>query len=524
MTQMASWEFERAVSADRTSGEGAGEKAGEGAAEGAAGSLVFELNGQTVRVDDVDPHCTLLEWLRASGRTGTKEGCAEGECGACAVAFLGRDELGRPRYEAVNSCLVALPEAHGRTIVSVEGLASRAGPLHPVQQAMLETGGSQCGYCTPGFVMSLFAEYYRPDRDGYDPEAISGNLCRCTGYRPIIDAARGLGPPLADDPWLAAAAACPVAALPALDYRPDRGSQPRPQRDAALAVPARPFLRPASIAAVFDALERHPDGVLLAGGTDVMVAVNQRHVRHPALVSLAAVAELQRLEWRADEVVLGAGLSLSRIERELQGRGAELALLHELLPLFSSRLIRNRATLGGNLATASPIGDGAPALLALRAELSLVSARGRRRLPLSEFFTGYRQTALAPGELIESVHLPRPLPRVQRFYKVSKRRLDDISSVAAAFTLELDATGRVERSSFAYGGIAAVPLRAFELERLAAGRAWDANTVADLARAARELGTPLSDHRASADYRRAMIGSLLERFYADTSGTAEVAR
>jgi xanthine dehydrogenase small subunit len=484
-------------------------------------SLVFELNGQNVIVDDVDPHCTLLEWLRASGRTGTKEGCAEGECGACAVAFISRDELGRSRYEAVNSCLVALPEAHGRAIVSVEGLASASGPLHPVQQAMLEAGGSQCGYCTPGFVMSLFAEYYRPGRDGYDPEAISGNLCRCTGYRPIVDAARRLGPALADDPWLALASARPVAALPSLAYCPR--DERSPKRQAPSSAPARRFLRPESLSAVFESLEQYPDGVLLAGGTDLMVASNQRHVRYPSLVSLAGVAELQRVEWHSDEVVLGAGVSLSRLERELQGeRGAELALLHELLPLFSSRLIRNRATIGGNLATASPIGDSAPALLALGAELSLASARGRRRLPLSEFFTGYRQTALGLGELIESVHLPRPLPRLQRFYKVSKRVMDDISSVAGAFTLELDAAGRVERATFAYGGIAAVPLRAFELERLVAGRDWDAETVAELVRAARQLGTPLSDHRASADYRRAMIGSLIERFHADTSRGPEV--
>jgi xanthine dehydrogenase small subunit len=273
---------------------------------------------------------------------------------------------------------------------------------------------------------------------------------------------------------------------------------------------------------LFEALERQPGALLLAGGTDLMVVSNQRHVRYPALISLAAVAELQRVEWRSDEVVLGAGASLSRIERELQGeRGAELGLLRQLLPLFSSRLIRNRATLGGNLATASPIGDSAPVLLALGAELSLASARGRRRLPLSEFFTGYRQTALAPGELIEGVHLPRPLPSVQRFYKVSKRVMDDISSVAAACALELDAAGRVESLRVANGGIAAVPLRAFELERLAAGRAWDAETVEVLVRASGLLGTPISDQRASEDYRRAMIGNLLRRFHADTSRAAE---
>jgi xanthine dehydrogenase small subunit len=458
----------------------------------------------------------LLEWLRASGRTGAKEGCAEGECGACAVAFVSRDELGRRRYEAVNSCLVALPEAHGRSIVSVEGLASASGPLHPVQQAMLESGGSQCGYCTPGFVMSLFAEYYRPGRDGYDPEAISGNLCRCTGYRPIIDAARRLGPASADDPWLAPARAAPAALLPPLEYCPN--GLPRE------GVAANRFSRPRSLAAVFEELERHPDAVLLAGGTDLMVASNQRNVRYPTLVSLAAVAELQQLEWRAGEIVIGSGVSLSRLERELRGeRGSQLGLLRELLPLFSSRLIRNRATLGGNLATASPIGDSAPALLALGAELELVSASGRRRLPLSEFFTGYRETALAVGELIESVRLPRPLPRLQRFYKVSKRVLDDISSVAAAFALELDGAGRVQSLRLAYGGIASVPLRAFELESLASGRVWNAETVDVLTHAARQLGTPLSDHRASADYRRAMVASSVERFYADTSAAGAVA-
>ncbi len=479
-------------------------------------TVVFEINGQSVIVNDVDPHCTLLEWLRASGRTGSKEGCAEGECGACAVAFMTRDATGKSRYEAVNSCLVALPDVHGRSVVSVEGLAGTTGPLHPVQQALIDTGGSQCGYCTPGFVMSLFAEYYRPGRSGYDPEAISGNLCRCTGYRPIVDAARSLGPPAADDPWLArqspagaVAAAESASALPGLDY----------------ATNGHRFLRPETLAGVFDALGHYPDAVLLAGGTDLMVYSNQRYVRYSTLVSLAAVAELQRVEWGNDEIVLGAGVPLSHLERWLAGeRGEELRLLHDLLPLFSSRLIRNRATLGGNLGTASPIGDGSPVLLALGAELSLASRGGTRRVPLAEYFLDYRRTALAPGELIVSVHVPRPLPRMQRFYKVSKRVMDDISSVAAAFALDLDDEGRVERLRVAYGGIAVVPLRAVGLERLAVGRPWDAETLGVLQEAAQHLGTPLSDHRASAEYRRAMIPNLLDRFFWDTSTLEEAAQ
>jgi len=474
-------------------------------------TTVFELNGQTVRVDDVDPHCTLLAWLRASGRTGTKEGCAEGECGACAVAWLARDADGRARYEPVNSCLVSMPEVHGRSVLTVEGVSAAGSsppvrlhplPLHPVQEAMVELGGSQCGYCTPGFVISLFCEYYRPGRRSYDPEAISGNLCRCTGYRPIADAARSLGRPSADDPWLARLEA-EVPALPAFAHT----------------AAERRFLRPTSSAELASVLHEHPEAVLLGGGTDLMVYANQRRTRYPTLVSLAAIAELRASRVSDKEIVIGAALPLAHLEQLLEHPeyGAELSLLRRLLPLFSSRLIRNRATLGGNLATASPIGDAAPALLALGAELTLDSAAGQRRLPLSEFFLGYRKTALAAGEWIASVHLPLPLPRLQRFYKVSKRVLDDISTVAGAFALELRPDGRVERLRVAFGGVAATPIRADALEPLAIGEPWNGETLNRLLEAARTLGTPLSDHRGSAEYRRAMIGKLLERFHAETT-------
>jgi xanthine dehydrogenase small subunit len=474
-------------------------------------TVVFELNGQTVMVNDVDPHCTLLQWLRASGWTGSKEGCAEGECGACAVALLSQGLDGKPRYDAVNSCLVSLPDVHGRTLVSVEGLAGSGAPLHPVQQALVESGGSQCGYCTPGFVMSLFAEYYRPGREEYDPEAVGGNLCRCTGYRPIVDAARRLRKPEPDDPWLSTLR--PVAALPGVD---DAG----PAESG-----GHRFVRPESLAGVFDALGRYPGAVLLAGGTDLMVYANQRYMRYPALISLASVAELSRLEWQSGELSIGASVSLAQLERELTGeRAGELGLLHQLLPLFSSRLVRNRATLGGNLGTASPIGDSPPVLLALDAEVTLASRQGTRRVPLRDYFVDYRKTALAAGEVIVSVHIPLPAPRLQRFYKVSKRVMDDISSVAAAFALDLAPDGRVQRLRVAYGGIAAVPLRAHALEHVATGRPWDDETLELLRQAAAGLGTPMSDHRASEGYRRSMILKLLERFFWETSERAEAAQ
>ena len=469
-------------------------------------TLRFVVNGKAVEVDRVDPHVTVLAWLRSAGWTGAKEGCAEGECGACAIALVSADAHGKPRYTAINSCLVPLPSVHGQELVSVEGVAADGGELHPVQRAMVERGGSQCGYCTPGFVVSLFCEYYRPGRDGYDPEAISGNLCRCTGYRPIADVARALPAVAADDARLDALKR-PLRLPIALDY----------------AAEGHEFVRPRSLPHVFEHWTRRPDAVLLGGGTDLMVYANQRYDRFACMIALDAVPELKRFEAGAGEVVIGSALPLSHVETLLHEAGVRVPMLKQLWPLFSSRLIRNRATLGGNLATASPIGDSAPALLALGAELTLASEHTTRRVPLREFFVDYRRTVLGPLELIVSVHLPLPPPRLQRFYKVSKRVMDDISTVAGAFALDLDAQGRVERLSIAFGGVAPTPLRAATVEQLAIGEPWTAETCRRLAAALEAVGTPLSDHRGSAAYRRAMLGKLLEKFFAETSAAAEEA-
>jgi xanthine dehydrogenase small subunit len=465
----------------------------------------FVLNGEAVEVGPVDPHLTLLQWLRASGRTGTKEGCAEGECGACAVACVSQDARGRTRFEPVNSCLVPVWTLAGRSVFTVEGLA-RDGALHPVQAAMVEKGGSQCGYCTPGFVVSLFCEYYRPGRSGYDPEAIGGNLCRCTGYRPIADVARSLPQVRPDDAWL------PLLRDPAPP--PAAVAQRQGQHEGGR------FERPRSLEALLACRAAHPDAVLLGGGTDLMVYANQRGARWPMLIALDAVPELQVFEATEAELVIGAAVPLSRIEERLHADHAgELPMLEALLPLFSSRLIRNRATLGGNLGTASPIGDSPPALLALEAKVEIAGPAGVRMVALPDFFLGYRKTALGAGEVIVSVRVPRPAPRRQRFYKVSKRVMDDISTVAGAFALDLDEQGRVHRLRVAYGGIAATPVRAVSVEERAAGKAWDAATLAELLEETKGVGTPMDDHRGSAAYRRAMAGRLLEKFFHETTGT-----
>ena len=282
----------------------------------------------------------------------------------------------------------------------------------------------------------------------------------------------------------------------------------------------RVFLRPTSFAELFGYhLAQFPRATLIAGGTDLMVYANQRYERFECLIALDALPELRRFECTPREITIGAGLALTHVEALLEhhcpsdARSARV----QLWPLFSSRLIRNRATLGGNLGTASPIGDSPPVWLALDAQLALVSAQGERRIPVSEFFTGYRQTALAAGELIASVHIPRPTPRIQRFYKASKRTLDDISTVAAAFALDLTSEGNVESLRIAYGGIAATPLRATAVEQLALGKAWNRATLARLLAELAHVGTPLADFRGSAEYRRALIGRLFEKFFAETS-------
>jgi xanthine dehydrogenase small subunit len=478
-------------------------------------SVQLTLNGHPIRVDDVDPHLSALSWLRRAGYTGTKEGCSEGECGACAIAVMRRNVQGQAGFQAINSCLVPLAALDGQDVVTVEGVAGPGGDLHPVQRALVDEGGSQCGYCTPGFVVSLFCEYYRPGREGFDPESVSGNLCRCTGYRPILDAGRSLGPPGSDDPWLARLPGTLATAGTA------QGAVTELPPGADHARGGRRFVRPTTLTEIFGRLAEDPAATLIAGGTDLMVRANQSDLQFGTLLSLEAVPELRAFAPGPEALIVGAGLTLSDLEARVAldpELARELPIIHQLLWLFSSRLIRNRATLGGNLGTASPIGDSPPVLLALDAEVTLASAHGRRTLPLREYFRGYRQTALGVGELIVELRLPRPFAKVQRFYKVSKRVLDDISTVAAAFALDLAPDGRVHRLRIAYGGIAATPIVAQAAEELAVGRPWNAETVELLAEAVAGLGTPMSDHRGSAAYRRAMTVSLLRKFFDDTTG------
>jgi xanthine dehydrogenase small subunit len=452
----------------------------------------FHLNGEAVPIDPaLNPQTTLLDFLHSRGLTGAKEGCAEGECGACTVVMVKAHDH-HAVYRPVNSCLIFLPMVAGQEIYTVEALAA-SGELNPVQQSIVEHGGSQCGYCTPGFVMSLFAEHYRPGREAAcDPRSMAGNLCRCTGYRPLRDAALTL------------------AGAPEDTFR-RRLDLPAP------AIPpfASPqFSRPATLDDCLELLAHHPDARLVAGGTDLAVESNLLDRSFPYLVSLEALEELRVFRHTADRIEIGAGLTLSEIA----------TLWHDAPPaffewteLFASPLIRNRATLGGNLATASPIGDAAPLLLALDAAVLIAGRSGTRTVPLHEFYIDYRKTALAPGEILVSVIIPKPLPDEVRFYKAAKRRLDDISTVAAAFSLTFDAGSRIRTARLAYGGVAAVPMRCTEAEDALTGRPWTRSSVAAAASVIAATLNPLTDHRGSAAYRLALAQSLLEKLHYETT-------
>jgi len=470
------------------------------------------VNGQRRALGGVAVHTTALDWLRDVGLPGSKEGCAEGECGACAVLLATATGEGGTAWTPVNSCLVPVYALNGQEVVTAEGLGS-PDDLHPVQEKLAEGGGSQCGYCTPGFACSMAGEYYRADRqpsaadshdehspdhgpNGFHLHALSGNLCRCTGYRPIRDAAYALGMPDADDP-LAARRAQPAPAPTPTD-RELGGTR---------------FVRPASLAETLRLLrndEQEPQ--LVAGSTDWGVEVTLRGARAPFIVAIEQLAELRTISIDDDVIEIGAALTLSEVEHRLAGR---VPLLAELFPQFASPLIRNRATLGGNLGTGSPIGDATPALLALGARVVLTSVDGEREVDLAEYFTGYRQSVRRRDELIRAVRIPLPLAEVTAFHKVAKRRFDDISSVAVAFALDIR-DGTVTAARIGLGGVAATPVRAYSAEEQLIGRPWSIASVRAASAVLGAEGTPMSDHRASAQYRALMLNQALLKLYSST--------
>lgn len=464
--------------------------------------IQFLLNQTLVTETSLDPETTVLNYLRQRKRRyGTKEGCASGDCGACTVT-LGRVEAGRMLYETVNSCITFVSSLQGKQLITVEDLRE-GNELHGVQKAMVDCHASQCGFCTPGFVMSLFT--LQKNSTGWQrkeaEQALAGNLCRCTGYRPIIDAAQRVCEQPQPDIF---------TRLEAQTIR--RLNELRTPETQEIAFNGRRCLLPKTTAQLAELLRNSPAAKLLAGGTDLALEVTQRHQTLPLLISLEQIEELKACRIEEQELVLGAGASLHSCYAFLQ---SHIPAFAQILQRFASRQIRNSGTLGGNIANGSPIGDTPPMLLALDAKLKLQCGTQVRTLPLNDFFVSYRKTALQPGEFIHSIIIPKVTASQNfRAWKVSKRLEDDISAVFGAFLLERDADGRITAARIAFGGMAETPKRASRCENALLGKPFTLATLNQACLVLEQDFTPLSDFRASAHYRLQVAKNLLRRYHA----------
>ncbi len=471
--------------------------------------IEFIRQGKVVRLEQVAPTRTLLELLREDLHcTGTKEGCGEGDCGACTVV-LGEAKGETIEFRAINSCIRLAHSIDGLALWTVEDLACAAGAAHPVQQALLQQHASQCGFCTPGFVMSLFGMYQNHVLRGKTitralaQQELSGNLCRCTGYRPILDAAVSMG------------------ALP--EVRVDEAvllrQLKRLKRSPVQANESDAYLAPLTLATLLQARAEHPDAQIVAGCTDVGLWINKLHMAFAKVLDLSRVQELRRVERYPHHIAIGAAVTLSDAFAAL---GAEREQLHSFFARFAGLPVRNSGTLGGNVANGSPIGDSMPLLIALGANVVLMSVRGHRELPLEQLYTGYRRNVIAADEVLAWIKLPRPEKHEQlRVYKISKRFDDDISALCLALQLHI-AHGVVQRVSIGVGGVAATPVRAVKTETFLQSKPWTQATVQQAVGVLRAEFSPISDMRASAAYRSEVLGHLLQRYWLESQGAQQI--
>ena len=463
-------------------------------------TLRFVLGHRPHALPDVAPDRTLLDVLREDLRcTAVKEGCASGDCGACTVAVAEAEEGGRLHWRAINSCIRLAHSVEGMAVFTAEDIAGEGGRLHPAQRAMLECHGSQCGFCTPGFVMSLFALHRQRDGAAVSRDealhALSGNLCRCTGYRPILDAAQTMhhwpDVPLDESVLLQ------QLKLLAQDGR-------APAADSA----SNFYATPTTLAELLRLRAAHPQALIAAGTTDVGLWVTKQHRRFGQIIDVTRVTELRRIERRAQSLSIGAAASLTEAFHALAESRPQLKPFFDR---FAGLPVRESGTLGGNVANGSPIGDSMPLLIALGATLVLASTRGERTLPIEDFYLAYRKTALAPDEVLARIEVPQPTPHEWlRADKISKRFEDDISAVCLAVALQVE-DDMIHSARIGAGGVAAVPARAIQTEAALAGQPCAEGTFDAAATVLEAEFKPLSDMRASSAYRRAVLGNLLRR-------------
>lgn len=465
------------------------------------------MDGEVQTIQDIDPTMTVLQWLRGHARkTGTKEGCAEGDCGACTVV-IGDMDGGDVRYRAVNACIYFMPMLHGKELVTVEALG-RAKDLHPIQKALAENHGSQCGFCTPGFVMSMFARYQESDPalPENEDDLLAGNLCRCTGYGPIQETARTL----VVEPEVRArfGHSTTVEKLTSLQV----GKSVSYEHKDALADRKRKFFAPKTKNELVGVLADYPDAIIVAGATDVGLWVTKHHQTLDTVISLSQLTELQTIETTENGgLKIGAGVTYSDAWNALTDMHQDLG---ELVRRISSVQVRNSGTIGGNIANGSPIGDMPPALIALNSTLVLMSDTGQRRIPLEDFFVAYGKQDLKTGEFVESVEIPALNLDKQYFrnYKISKRFDQDISAVCAAFLFEIK-DGIIVNSRIAFGGMAATPKRALATEAALKGKAWNEASIKLAMPILAQDYQPISDMRASETYRLKVAKNLLFKAY-----------
>jgi xanthine dehydrogenase small subunit len=476
--------------------------------------LRFIQRGQMVELHNVPPSRSLLQVLREDlGLKGTKEGCNEGDCGACTVVLGEPDGAGGLQMKAVNSCIHMAHAIDGLALWTVEDLAPSAAQLHPCQQAMVDCHGSQCGFCTPGFVMSLFALYENSsapiDRTAAQ-EALSGNLCRCTGYRPILDAAQRM----AHYPYAHLSHTDTLQKCELLAQYP-RWLSAKYASKKALNKVSNGYLQPQSLSELLPLRAQHPSAQLVAGCTDVGLWVNKQHQQITHIIDTTRVRELRRVERYAHHIAIGAAVTLHDAFAALV---QDRPQLHDFASRFAGLPVRNAGTLGGNVANGSPIGDSMPLLIALGANVVLMGQRGHREMRLEDFYTGYRQNVLQPDEVLAWIKVPLPTAQeFSRVYKISKRYDDDISAVCLAIALHREG-GTVTRLSIGVGGVAATPVRAIKTEAACAAKTWARSQFDQIKAALSTEFEPISDMRASAAYRRQALAGLMERFWHESQG------
>lgn len=477
--------------------------------------IQFLLNDELKTIDfnkekHLSPSTTVLNYVRDyANYKGVKEGCAEGDCGACTLVVAELDQDGNLNYKTITSCIVFLPYINGKQLFTVEYLANKKNNethLHPVQEALVKTNGSQCGYCTPGFVMSLFNLYKnieRPNREDVE-QALSGNLCRCTGYQSILDAAYLFGDLSKEDKFSELkekhSTILKEISASASDFLVKRENED--------------YFQPKNLKAALIYKKANPDAILLGGASDIALLKTKKHQDLPHLLDLSHISEIQNVIKNKDYWEIGAGVSLEHLRIIFEDK---FPSFKKMLDVFGSQQIRNMATLGGNLGSGSPIGDTLPVLMAHQAELLIESAEGKRTEKLEDYLLGYRKTSLMPEEIITKVLLPVEDGQIIWSHKISKRRDLDISTVSAGFALKLTKENKVQSIILAFGGMAAITYRAFQTEEFLLGKSWDKAVVEEAMEILQDEFRPLSDARAEAEGRKLLAKNLLLKFYLEVT-------